>query len=80
MPVFKAMFPLINHTMINSKRHLNRKNQLNSYGKFIFIRNLNNFNWRIEVHDEHVFERSPSLIDSVNGSLSDLVSIKVQKF
>ena len=31
------------------------------------------------MHDQHVSKSSPSLTDSVNDSLSDLVSIKVQR-
>ena len=76
--------PMTNHTNINSKRHLNRsKLHLNGYGKSIFIRNLKyflkDFDCRNKVHDQHVSKSSPSLNDSVNDSLSDLVSIKVQR-
>ena len=38
-----------------------------------------NFDWRSEVHDQHVSKNYPSLTDFVNDSLSDLVAIKVQR-
>ena len=41
--------------------------------------NLKDFDWRSEVHDQHVSKYSPSFTDSVNDSLSDLVSIKVKR-
>ena len=54
---------------------------MNGYRKSIFIRHLKNvfkdFDWGSEVHDQHVSKSSPSLTDSVNDSLSDLVCIKV---
>ena len=66
---------MINHTNINSKRHLDRsKLHLNGYRKFIFIRNLKNV-----LKDQHVSKSSSSLTDCVNDSLTDLVSIKVQR-
>ena len=56
---------------------------MNSYEKSIFIRNLKeflkDFEWRSEVHDQHVSKSSSSSTDSVNGFLSDLVSNKVQR-
>ena len=41
--------------------------------------NLKDFDWRSEVHDQHVSKYSPSFTDSVNDSLSDLVSIKIKR-
>ena len=56
---------------------------MSSYEKSIFIRNLKkvskDFHWRTEVYNSHISKSSPSLTDSVNDSLSDLVSIKVQR-
>ena len=40
---------------------------------------LKDFDWQSEVHGQHVSKSSPSLTDFVNDSLSDLVSIKVQR-
>ena len=56
---------------------------MNGYGKSIPIRNLKkflkDFDWRSEVHDQHVSKSSYFLTDSVNNSLSDLVSVNVQR-
>ena len=41
--------------------------------------NLKDFDWRSEVHDQHVSKYSPSFTDAVNDSLSDLVSIKIKR-
>ena len=55
---------------------------MNGQGKPIFIRNLKNFSkdfdWQSQALDQYVSKSSP-LSDSVNDSLSDLVSIKVQQ-
>ena len=80
--MFNAIFPWLT-IPYKLEKYLNRsKLHLNGQGKPIFIRNLKNFSkdfdWQSQALDQYVSKSSP-LSDSVNDSLSDLVSIKVQQ-
>ena len=52
--------------------HLNINSSRNKFEMMV------DFDWQSEMHDQHVSKSSPCLTHSVNNSLSDLVSIKVQ--